>query len=231
MSKVSRLDVYAEGYFSRVAEGLAADFAALDRVLRAAYDEDGFRILIAHYLMEHPSRSQNIGDVGKHLPEFLRSYTFTQELPWLPDLARLEWAVIESFYADRMPALDLELLQAASEKQWESARFVLDSSTRLIETGWPVESIRNGTISDNDACGDIAGENCHYLVHRQEREAEVFPVTSMQAKVLNWIRESHSLGTICGKVELNADEAAAASVMTWFQEWVGQGLIRKVIFS
>ena len=63
-----RLDVYAEGYFARLRDVLAEDFPRSSRMLGPL----DFSVLVARYLVRHPSRTPNVAEVGEWLPEFYR---------------------------------------------------------------------------------------------------------------------------------------------------------------
>ena len=95
LSPRARLGIYAEGYFARLRDCLAGDFPAL----AARLGQETFQILIAEYLVEHPSRYATVAEVGRALPGFVSSHRFCQQYPFALDLTTLEWAVTEAFLA------------------------------------------------------------------------------------------------------------------------------------
>jgi len=95
ISSFDRLDIYAEGYFSRILDVLSETFSRT----RKAVGEDFFTMLTAQYLKAYPSKFSSIDEVGKHFSRFLYE-TESERLPlWVCDLANFEWNWVESFYA------------------------------------------------------------------------------------------------------------------------------------
>src|SRR5258708_1926287 len=103
LSTHDRLDVYANAYFYRLLESLAADYTAVQRVI----GEEKFHDLAAHYLMRYPSHSPNIGDLGEAFPRFIKGYPPLAQFPFLHQLAALERAVMECLFTHHLPSLDV----------------------------------------------------------------------------------------------------------------------------
>ncbi len=51
------------------------------------------------YLEKHPSRSHTLSDWGQRFADFLQDHSILRDHPYLTDLAKLDWAEVESFYA------------------------------------------------------------------------------------------------------------------------------------
>src|SRR5262249_59817393 len=88
-SAAERLSVYASGYFWRLFEALASDFPAAHHALGPA----AFQKFVAEYLVQHPSESPNLADLGGTVPSFSFGCAATQDCPFLPDLTLLEWNI------------------------------------------------------------------------------------------------------------------------------------------
>ena len=132
-----RLGVYANAYFYRLQESLAADYKTVQRVL----GEEKFHEMIAHYLMRYPSHSPNIGDVGEAFPGFIKEHPLSEQFPFLHELALLERAVMECIFTQHLSALDARSFQTKTEDEWATARFVLDPAIRLMSVQWPVDKL------------------------------------------------------------------------------------------
>ncbi len=75
---------------------------ALREIYPAIYTligEDCFENTAAVYIPEHLSTSYKLQDYGQVFPEFLENFTPLKTIPYLADVARLEWAIHELFYA------------------------------------------------------------------------------------------------------------------------------------
>ena len=90
-----RWHIYSSGYLTRLVEALENDYSALARVVGPG----PFGSLIQRYVAAHPPRSFDLRYAGDRLATFLEQDPLTGDLPFLPDLARLEWLLAEAFVA------------------------------------------------------------------------------------------------------------------------------------
>jgi hypothetical protein len=100
-------------YLERIVEAMEQSYPAVRRIL----GRGPFGSLVRRYLDLHPPRGFDLGQVGRALDSLLQRDPLGAELPFLPDLARLEWQVWESFTARDEPPLawsDLQELGAAA---------------------------------------------------------------------------------------------------------------------
>jgi hypothetical protein len=94
-----RLAVYVDGYPARLHDALGEQFPAVTRLVGAAR----FHALVHRYLRAAGLRSYNLNDAGAEMSAFLRADALGAELPFLADLADLEWAVVRAFHATDGP--------------------------------------------------------------------------------------------------------------------------------
>src|SRR5260221_10909635 len=76
-------------------------------------------------------------------PSISPAAIFTRGCPYAADLARLEWAMTEAFYAEEAPVLAREELAAVAPEAWPNLRFEVASSLRLLTCAWPVHTVRD----------------------------------------------------------------------------------------
>lgn len=227
LSRSDRLSIYAEGYFARLVESMEQDFPTVRRWL----GEERFLKLIADYLKAYPSRFPNIGEVGSRLPSFLLGYEETNDLPYLPDLSALEWAVIESFYADDHPKLEANVLTSIPDEAWQRVRFTLDSSVRLLNGRWPVDRLWRERFRDE--CHEIPvpfpQSDSRLLIFRDEYgHVSVEALDEAPFQVLEWMQAGWSLNEICAYL---SESETDFSLMNWFATWKNDGVIRKIEFQ
>jgi len=223
-SREARLSVYSTSYLIRIAEVLESDFKGVHSVL----GDEAFTQMTADYLKAYPSRFPNIGEIARNLALFLESYPATQNKPFLPSLASLEWTINESFWADDLSPLDFSKFENLSEEQWNSARFNFDSSVKLLELSWPVYEIWKGSeFKDYPKAPSLE----HLLVHRDiEGDVQVMQLTALAFEVLQKIRTGMTLGVLCSSFEARFD-AKGAQVEAWFQEWIQKGILQEIILT
>jgi hypothetical protein len=82
-------------------EALRSSYPTIDMLVGA----EMFTQAALDYRREHPPIGPVLSDYGAAFPAFLAKQPWTCELPYLADVARLDWLWLESFLADDAPAL------------------------------------------------------------------------------------------------------------------------------
>lgn len=196
LSSFERLEIYSRSYWSRVLDALSEDFPGV-RALLGAKQFDRLRRL---YLADCPSESFTMRNLGKHLAAWMQK---NQSLAGANygialDMAKLEWAQIESFDAaehERLSPADVAGLAPESILQ-------LQSHLRLIEAGHEVDTLlleireaakRNGgaprAVGQKRIARAISACPVYLAIHRFELvvhyrrlDAEMFRLMSALAK-------------------------------------------------
>jgi hypothetical protein len=223
-----RLSIYAEAYFSRIVESLEADFPRL----RAVLGEFPFQKLAADYLKAFPSRSYNIGEVGKNLPAFTTEYQATENIPFLPELASLEWELIESFYAPNAPAFDPATVAELAE-HWELLLVTLEPAAKVLRSKWPLDLFWAWDNEQNLPCSVEASDECAFLLWRQSGSVYLEKISPSEALALEALQKgetiSRCLTLLSRQMEQNsASEDLETLVATLFGKWATNGIISKV---
>ncbi len=121
-----RLAIYRDMYAARLLDALRETFPYLARLL----GPERLDALSQDYLARHPSEHHDVGRIGRRLPDFLRRYP-DPDRPDLADLAELEWARNEAFFAADSAAAGPEALAALPAAAAGGARLRLAPSLRL----------------------------------------------------------------------------------------------------
>lgn len=123
-------------------------FVSLTEVLRAAFPvcallvgESFWRRLAVDFILAAPPKQAHLLAWGDALPGFLQTYPGLEQAPYLPDMARLEWARVQAYHAREAPPLDLAALQAVPPENLPDQRFTLASSASLVSSPWPIVSL------------------------------------------------------------------------------------------
>jgi hypothetical protein len=132
-----RLDVYRNNVYVALSDLLDARFPVVRRVV----GEQFFAFLTHAFIGEFPPASPILAAYGAKLPEFVAQFEPAAELPYLPDLARLEWLIFRARQAPDFSPLEVSALQGVPEDQLSTLRLSLDPSLGLLESAWPVGEI------------------------------------------------------------------------------------------
>jgi hypothetical protein len=222
LTATERLEIYRGGYRGRLVECLADDYPAVRYLLgKAAFET------IAHaYIDRHPSRSPNLNAFGRWFPDFLATRN-TDVGTFPPELARLEWAIVEAIHAAASPPLTLERLERVTPQQWAAAILVPAASVRVLRFTYPVDSFYQAFRNDEHPTAPAAASSAT-LVHRRGWVVWRSELTPAMARLLEAIGAGSPLGEALASSVGGEDPGAQASVTRWFQEWVSQGVFTAV---
>ena len=106
----------------------------------------------------HPPRSYDLGQAGDRLASFLQQDPLIERLPFLPDLARLEWAVAEAFVATNAQPLRWEELAGLDPAEVASLPLRTIPGTAVVRSEWPLLDIwRLRDVPDEEVDLDVTG--------------------------------------------------------------------------
>jgi len=151
ISPTARVDIYRNNVFGNYHKALAATFPVVRRLVGAAF----FNAAVDAYVRAHPSTRGDVNRYGGELPRFLADYPPARGLAYLPDIARLEWAIDQAaIAADALP-FDLVTLAALPEDAHASLRLVLHPSAHLVESRYPILHIWQANQPDFEGSADV----------------------------------------------------------------------------
>lgn len=133
----NRLRIYHNNVFTSLTEALRHIYPVVVRLV----GEPFFGYAAHEYIGQYPSRSGNLHDFGEYLPEFLGEFPPAAGLPYLPDVARLEWARHQAFHAAEHPPLALERLAEVPPERYGDIKFLCHPSLRLVSSAFPIGRI------------------------------------------------------------------------------------------
>jgi hypothetical protein len=135
LSSFDRLEIYNRQYWFRVIGAIAEDFSALQAVVGTK----NFDALVLAYLRENPSTSFTLRNLGAKLPAWFRLHPefCPRHHPLALDVARLEWAYIESYDAAAAPPFS----EADFAGLTGDSRLSLQPHLQLLALSYPVDEI------------------------------------------------------------------------------------------
>lgn len=135
LSSFERLEIYNRQYWFRVLSSLAEDFPAL----RAVVGEQRFDAISVAYLTAHPSRSFSLRNLGSRLPQWLSENPAAagRRHRLAVDVARIEWAFVESFDNPESVPLDLAAIAALTSE----SRLFLQPHLQLMALNYPADDL------------------------------------------------------------------------------------------
>jgi Putative DNA-binding domain len=135
LSAFERLEIYNRQYWYRVLGAFAEDFPGL----RAVIGGRAFEALSIAYLTAYPSRSFSLRNLGTKLTEWLVAnpqYAGRRHRLAL-DVARIEWAFIETFDNGELPPLTLDQITTLDA----GSRLALQPHLQLVALAYPADDL------------------------------------------------------------------------------------------
>jgi hypothetical protein len=163
-----RIAVYRHTIFANYRNALGATY----RVVRELTGKPFFDTAVDAFVAAYPSTGGDLNIYGDAFPAFLATYPHAAQLPYLPDVARLEWAMDEAHRAADAEGdahRTLSVLATIPADDVALQRFTVDPSCRLLRSAFPV--LRIWHAHQDAASGDLSiefGAGDDYLLVRRE---------------------------------------------------------------
>ncbi len=184
----ARFAVYRNNSVVAAIEALKAQFPT---VLQLVGDE-AFGGAARVFAQDDPPLSPVLAEYGEKFPAFLAGFLEQQgvaEIPYLPDVARLDWAVLQALRAQEAEPCPLARLAALDPAAIVVARVKLHPALALIASDWPLLALRD---PQGSAVADWRGETI--LVLRASAAARLIALAPGAAAFLSACDAGATLG-------------------------------------
>lgn len=187
IAAADRLSIHRNNVMGSLVEVLADTFPAVARQC----GEGNFEAAAAAFVRAAPPDRAQLSHYGAGFADFLAGFEpARRDLPFLPDLARLEWAMNEAYFAAEAFPLDADGLGALPPERLGDLRLAPHPATRLVEAEWPVYRLwREGS---DDA--SLPGDGRFVLVVRPEAVVEVLPIGAGDRALVATLSAGGTLG-------------------------------------
>ena len=213
-----RFDVYRNNVIVGLIDALADGFPVVNRLVGDAF----FRAMARDHARRHPPRSPLMFRYGDRFPEFIAGYGPAAKLPYLADVARLEWAVQEALHAGDAEPCAPDRLAEVPDAMLDKVVLELLPSTRVLASPYPVLSIWRANTGPDTV--EIPPRAESVVVARPALETELRPLPPGGAEFLNAIVSGKTLG---GAAAL-ASEVAGFDLAGMIGVMLGARLISEV---
>jgi Putative DNA-binding domain len=237
LTSFERLEIYNRQYWFRILTALSEDFPGL----RAIIGERRFEKLAIAYLLDCPSQSFTMRNLGSRLEAWLRGHS--QHIAKFEqialDMVRLEWAEIEAFDEAAKP----RLTEADLPGLGLDPKFELQPYVRLLDLRYPVDDLlirvrREGEEADivsNAVTERIRSrarrrrlpkpERIFLAVHRAENSVYFKRIDQEAYTILCALHDGKRLSDAVDAVDWSGRpiENASVAIQQWFAYWSAQG--------
>lgn len=133
----ARLAVYRNTVQATLGEALQANFPVVTRLV----DPRFFAYAANEHLRHEPPRTAVLFEYGAGFADFLAGFPPCAGLPYLADVARLEWAVAGALHAEDAIPVDPQAFSRLTAADCGGLRLKLHPSHSLLTSPWPVDRI------------------------------------------------------------------------------------------
>jgi hypothetical protein len=236
LTSFERLEIYNRQYWFRVLSSMMEDFPGL----RAVLGDKRFDAMCKAYLVDCPSRSFTLRNLGAQLESWLRKHPrwAGPKQALAVDIARLEWADIEAFDGGAEPVLRPENIGGDAGA---NLRLKLQPHVRLLDLKYPVDDLLlevRKEDEDTDFASNAFQERhkrkrvqavaklqpgaIFLAVHRVDDSVYFRRIEREEFAILRALRAGKTIGkAIEGAFQKSQGPVAerAALVQEWFQNW------------
>lgn len=190
ISAEARLRVYRH----HVAYSLGTALAATFPTVHALVGEEFFRTMAGGFVARELPAQPALSEYGAGFPEFVAGYEPASGLPYLADIARLDWALNVAFHSPvgrRLAAADLA---AIAVEQLPSLSIALSAGAALVSSRYPIDRIWHA--SQPGASGDpvdLALGRADLLVMRRPDDVAFIALAEGEAAFVVALGEGASL--------------------------------------
>ncbi|MGA8863268.1 MAG: DNA-binding domain-containing protein [Gallionella sp.] len=182
-SVAAAIGIYRNNYRGNLRDALAGAYPVIEQLV----GRDFFRYMTRQFIGQHPSRSGNLHHYGAEMADFIESFEPARELPYLRDVAALEWACHRAYFADDAPALDIVRLGRIPPEQYPDLILHTHPSSDLVLSRYPIATIwqAHQPGASDDFRIDLDSGASIALVSRKD---DVVIVNNLSATDADWLR-------------------------------------------
>jgi len=133
----ARVRIYRNHAVSTLGAVLESVFPVVCRLV----DRRFFGYAAHEYLRGHAPHSRCLAEYGAGFADFLARFGPCKQLPYLPDIARFEWALKAAAAVREATPLMIEALAKVPHEAAVSLKISLQPSVRYFASRWPIDAI------------------------------------------------------------------------------------------
>lgn len=156
---LARLNIYRNNVFGNFNSVLQSIYEMVERILGEKY----FAQICKIYLEKNFSNSGNLDDFGLNFPQFLQKNLKLHKLAYLADLAKLELAYHQAFFAKIAKKFPLVKFKKLTQENYFNLKFKLHPSIKILKSDYAIFSIWKN-LNENQTKKKINAKRSEFVV-------------------------------------------------------------------
>lgn len=187
----TRFNIYRNNFYVAVINVLNERFPVTERIV----GEDFFKATAREFVKGAPPLGQSNLSYGRNFPRFLETFPPVADLPYLADVARLEWARFEAAISVDHPTVSSRDFHDVDPSHAARVSLRLHPSLRTLQSDYPVYDIWRTNHEDDEVhpLHGVSGPQA-VLIARSALGIEVHKIPVAAIALIRALNDGHSLG-------------------------------------
>lgn len=189
-----RFNVYRNNRAVSLMESLQRSYPAICSLV----GDEFFNAAARGFIDQHPPTGPVMAEYGREFGPYLTTLPNTETLPYLEDVATLEWQWLQSYHCENRTALQIKALAGIESSSVLDLRLGCHPALYVLKSRWPVGSI--WTLCTQNSNSDIQPSDVDMtlsetvLITRPSLEVLVNIIPASGALFLDALKQGNTVG-------------------------------------
>ncbi len=202
LSVTQRLAIYKNNTFITLTEALSKTYPVIQKLVGS----DFFDYAAREFIQKSPPLPGPLSEYGSGFADFLDGFEAAKSIPYLGDVARLEWAMNVSYHAENIPPINAQDLSQIPEDIFGSACLILHPSYQTATSEYPVFDIWQYNQPDGETVEINFNTGSNILIIRPDERVNIHSVNIEFIKFLRLLESGKNIEQACALTEAIAPE-------------------------
>ena len=218
-----RLQIHRNNTTILLTEALAATF----RIVHELVGEEFFAQMARAFVRIHPPTSPCLFEYGQGFPAFLQSLAALSEMPYVADVAELEWQWNSALFAAEAKPLMAEALAAVPPEELAGHHLRPHPSVRFVTSPYPIKKIwdMHQPDADPDMGVDLNDGGEAVLIVRPHADVSIHKLSPNAYVMASRLAEDATLAEAFAMLE---GVESAEHLPLIFAELIATGMFEKI---
>lgn len=188
------LNIYKNNHCFNLLDALAQTYPLCLNLVGETF----FKVMSRHFIQGHPSESFQLEYYGEKFASFISNFSHAESVPYLSDVARLEWAIHLACIGKDPKTLDLSELQHTEQSKHALLVWMLLENSALCQLRYGVDELWHWHQSGQDAENfELEYEDIFLFVGRGKQGLILERLSLHEFEALQWLHQQRPLQDIC----------------------------------